>query len=76
MDNTSEFFYKYWIEGTINDASITKIYQDNKLIYDSSKELNSHIETHIETHIEIIIDDNLSNEDLLANKLKELTILK
>jgi hypothetical protein len=68
MDNTSEYFYKFWIEGTINDASITRIYEDNKLIYDSSKDLN--------TPIEIIIDDISSNEDLLLNKLKELTILK
>lgn len=68
MDNTSEYFYKFWIEGTINDASITRIYEDNKLIYDSSKDLN--------TPIEIIIDDISSNEDLLSNKLKELTILK
>lgn len=40
MEFNSDFFYKYWIEGSINDASITKIYQCNKLTYESSNDLH------------------------------------
>lgn len=71
MDVAKNYFYKYWIEGSIKDASITKIYQDNKLIYDSTKDTKP--------PFSIIIDnDNIKNmvkdEDQLSKKLKKLKI--
>lgn len=55
------------MNGTIKDASNTKIYQDNKLIYDSSKDSRPPIQI-------ILYDEKLNEDNILNKKLNNLTI--
>jgi hypothetical protein len=72
-----DYCYEYWIAGTIKDASKYKIYQNDKLVYDSTtseKPLDLNLELDLDLKLDFEINDTDDLIDVINNYVGKINI--